>query len=31
MGAKFLDEWRIMRVNDDAIGSLARLAPEPVR
>jgi GNAT superfamily N-acetyltransferase len=30
MGAKFLDEWRIMRVNDEAIGSLAKLAPEPV-
>jgi GNAT superfamily N-acetyltransferase len=30
MGAKFLDEWRIMRVNDDAICSLAKLAPEPV-
>src|SRR5450631_4118475 len=30
MGATFLDEWRIMRVNDEAIGSLAKLAPEPV-
>src|SRR3984885_15862242 len=30
MGAKFLDEWRIMRVNDDTICSLAKLAPEPV-
>jgi GNAT superfamily N-acetyltransferase len=25
LGAKFLDEWRIMRVNDDAIRSLATL------
>jgi GNAT superfamily N-acetyltransferase len=25
LGAKFLDEWRIMRVNDDAIQSLANL------
>jgi GNAT superfamily N-acetyltransferase len=27
MGAKFLDEWRIMRVNDEAIHSLAALEP----
>jgi GNAT superfamily N-acetyltransferase len=27
LGAKFLDEWRIMRVNDDAIQALARLEP----
>jgi GNAT superfamily N-acetyltransferase len=27
LGAKFLDEWRIMRVNDDAIQSLANLEP----
>jgi GNAT superfamily N-acetyltransferase len=25
LGAKFLDEWRIMRVNDEAIQSLAKL------
>jgi GNAT superfamily N-acetyltransferase len=25
LGAKFLDEWRIMRVNDDAIQALASL------
>ena len=31
MGAKFLDEWRIMRVNDQAIQSLADLATEPAR
>ena len=30
MGAKFLDQWRIMRVNDEAIASLANRAPEPV-
>jgi GNAT superfamily N-acetyltransferase len=32
MGAEFLDEWRIMRVNDEGIRSLATLAPasEPV-
>jgi GNAT superfamily N-acetyltransferase len=29
MGAKFLEEWRIMRVNDQAIQSLADLATEP--
>ena len=29
LGAQFLDEWRIMRVNDQAIGSLAKLAQEP--
>jgi GNAT superfamily N-acetyltransferase len=29
LGAQFLDEWRIMRVNDQAIGSLAKLAEEP--
>jgi GNAT superfamily N-acetyltransferase len=28
LGAKFLDEWRIMRVNDDAIRTLANLATE---
>ena len=28
LGAQFLDEWRIMRVNDQAIGSLAKLAEE---
>ena len=28
LGAKFLDEWRIMRVNDDAIRTLANLAAE---
>jgi GNAT superfamily N-acetyltransferase len=27
LGAQFLDEWRIMRVNDDAILSLAALEP----
>jgi GNAT superfamily N-acetyltransferase len=27
LGAQFLDEWRIMRVNDDAIRNLAALAP----
>src|SRR6202522_945543 len=27
LGARFLDEWRIMRVNDDAIHSLASLEP----
>jgi GNAT superfamily N-acetyltransferase len=27
LGAQFLDEWRIMRVNDDAIHSLAALEP----
>jgi GNAT superfamily N-acetyltransferase len=27
LGAQFLDEWRIMRVNDDAIRSLATLEP----
>jgi GNAT superfamily N-acetyltransferase len=27
LGAKFLDEWRIMRVNDDAIQSLANVEP----
>jgi GNAT superfamily N-acetyltransferase len=27
LGAQFLDEWRIMRVNDDAIRSLATLGP----
>jgi GNAT superfamily N-acetyltransferase len=31
MGAKFLDEWRIMRVNDQAIHALADLATEPTR
>jgi GNAT superfamily N-acetyltransferase len=31
LGAKFLDEWRIMRVNDQAIRSLAELATEPAR
>ena len=30
LGAQFLDEWRIMRVNDQAICELAKLAPEPV-
>ena len=30
MGAQFLDEWRIMRVNDQAIGALASLAREPI-
>ena len=29
-GAQFLDEWRIMRVNDQAICLLAKLAEEPV-
>jgi ribosomal protein S18 acetylase RimI-like enzyme len=29
LGAQFLDEWRIMRVNDQAIGSLAKLVEEP--
>jgi GNAT superfamily N-acetyltransferase len=28
LGAKFLDEWRIMRVNDEAIRTLANLAAE---
>jgi GNAT superfamily N-acetyltransferase len=28
LGAQFLDEWRIMRVNDDAIRTLANLAAE---
>jgi hypothetical protein len=27
LGARFLDEWRIMRVDDDAIRSLATLEP----
>jgi GNAT superfamily N-acetyltransferase len=27
LGAKFLDEWRIMRVNDEAIQSLANVEP----
>src|SRR5271154_143991 len=27
LGAKFLEEWRIMRVNDDAIQSLATVEP----
>jgi GNAT superfamily N-acetyltransferase len=27
LGAKFLEEWRIMRVNDDAIQALASLEP----
>jgi GNAT superfamily N-acetyltransferase len=27
LGAQFLDEWRIMRVNDEAIQSLAKLEP----
>ncbi len=27
LGAKFLDEWRIMRANDDAIQTLASLEP----
>jgi GNAT superfamily N-acetyltransferase len=27
LGAKFLDEWRIMRVNDEAIHALAAMAP----
>jgi GNAT superfamily N-acetyltransferase len=27
LGAQFLDEWRIMRVNDEAIQSLASLEP----
>jgi GNAT superfamily N-acetyltransferase len=31
MGAKFLEEWRIMRVNDEAIQTLADLAAEPTR
>jgi hypothetical protein len=33
LGAQFLDEWRIMRVNDESIHSLAALAPvsEPAR
>jgi GNAT superfamily N-acetyltransferase len=30
LGAQFLDEWRIMRVNGQAIGELANLAPEPI-
>ena len=30
LGAQFLDEWRIMRVNDQAIGALASLAQEPI-
>jgi len=30
MGAQFLNEWRIMRVNDQAIGALASLAQEPI-
>ena len=29
LGAKFLDEWRIMRVNDDAIHSLAAAETTP--
>ena len=29
LGAKFLTEWRIMRVNDEAIQSLAALEPTP--
>jgi GNAT superfamily N-acetyltransferase len=28
LGAQFLDEWRIMRVNDEAIRTLASLAAE---
>jgi GNAT superfamily N-acetyltransferase len=28
LGAKFLDEWRIMRVNDEAIRELANLTAE---
>jgi GNAT superfamily N-acetyltransferase len=28
LGAKFLDDWRIMRVNDEAIRTLANLAAE---
>ena len=28
LGAQFLDEWRIMRVDDDAIRTLANLAAE---
>ncbi len=28
LGARFLDEWRIMRVNDEAIHALAARAPE---
>jgi GNAT superfamily N-acetyltransferase len=28
LGAKFLDEWRIMRVNDEAIRNLANLTAE---
>jgi GNAT superfamily N-acetyltransferase len=31
MGAKFLEEWRIMRVNDEAIQKLADLATEAAR
>ena len=33
LGAQFLDEWRIMRVNDEGIRSLATLASasEPAR
>lgn len=33
LGAQFLDEWRIMRVNDNAIQTLAKLAQtaEPAR
>ena len=27
LGAQFLDEWRIMRVNDENIHNLAALAP----
>jgi GNAT superfamily N-acetyltransferase len=30
LGAQFLDEWRIMRVNDQAIGALASLVQEPI-
>ena len=30
IGAQFLDEWRIMRVNDQAICELAKMSPEPV-
>jgi GNAT superfamily N-acetyltransferase len=29
LGAQFLDEWRIMRVNDEAIQTLAALEPAP--
>ncbi|HTZ58067.1 MAG TPA: GNAT family N-acetyltransferase [Acidobacteriaceae bacterium] len=28
LGAQFLDEWRIMRVNDGGIRALAKLSPE---